>query len=34
MIASIQITKTEVFAFVAVLVFKVFFINRKGKRGS
>ena len=34
MIASIQVTKTEIFAFVAVLVFKVLFITRKDKRGS
>ena len=37
MIASIQITKTEFFAFIAVLVFKllsrkVLFINRKDNR--
>ena len=37
MIASIQITNTEIFAFIAVLVFKllsrkVLFINRKDKR--
>ena len=36
MIASTQITNTEIFAFIAVLVFKllsreVLFINRKGK---
>ena len=36
-IASIQITNTEIFAFIAVLVFrllshKVLFINRKNKR--
>ena len=35
MIASIEITNTEIFAFIAVLVFKllsrkVLFINRKG----
>ena len=37
MIASTQITNTEIFAFIAVLVFKflsckVLFINRKGNR--
>ena len=37
MITSTQITKTEIFAFIAVLVFKllnfkVLFINRKGNR--
>ena len=37
MIASIQITNTEIFAFIAVLVFellsrKVLFINRKDNR--
>ena len=37
MIASTQITKTEIFAFIAVLVFKlmsrkVLFINRKDNR--
>ena len=37
MIASIKITSTEIFAFIAVLVFKllsgkVLFINRKDKR--
>ena len=35
MIASIQATKTEIFAFIAVLVFKllsrkILFLNRKG----
>ena len=37
MIASTQITSTEIFAFIAVLVFKllsreVLFINKKGNR--
>ena len=37
MTASIQVTKTEIFAFIAVLVFKllsrkVLFLNRKGNR--
>ena len=35
MIASAQITNTDIFAFVTVLVLlrhKVFFINRKGNR--
>ena len=37
MIASTQITNTEIFAFIAVLVFKLFsrkvlFINKKKKR--
>ena len=39
MIASTQITNTEIFAFIAVLVFKllsrkVLFINRKDNRNS
>ena len=39
MIASTQVTHTEIFAFIAVLIFKllsceVLFINRKGNIGS
>ena len=39
MVTSTQITNTEIFAFIAILIFKllsrkVLFINRKDKRNS